>query len=153
MHGHKMCIFGCSPLKTLFPFSENHSCILMAGIQNILHHIWKVSTCYIMPHPVQLQRHCQHFLFMFSVFTQWRGLPLVLVDLGLLALMHPKNKCGQNVKYISKILTPLFLITTSATLWMAAAAHRFNNSWLSLLALLSSEASLGRRNRWMDMGY
>lgn len=100
--------FGCLPLKTRLPFLKTtHSCILMARIQNILHHIWTVPACYIIPHPVQLQAHSQHFLDLFSVFRQWQwiGLPLVLVDLGVLALMHPRNKYRWNEMYIREVLT------------------------------------------------
>lgn len=78
----------------------------------------------------------------------WTGLPLALVALGVLAPMHPisLNRMKHLLGKLSFI--PLLGPKSYTTIhWVSQGAHRFNNSWLSLLALLSSDASLRKRRR------
>lgn len=94
-----------------------------------------------MPHPGQ--RHFQHC----SGFC-WTGLPLALVALGVLAPMHPIS--SNRMKYpLGKLsFIPLLGPKSYTTIhWVSQGAHRFNNGWLSLLALLSSDVSLRKRRR------
>lgn len=94
-----------------------------------------------MPHPGQ--RHFQHC----SGFC-WTGLPLGLEALGVLAPMHP-IRSNRNKHPLGKFsFIPLLGAKSYMTIhWESQGAHRFNNGRLSLLALLSSDASLRKRRR------